>query len=267
MTDSMPNMMYYMPVVPSQWGGYPANYGNSGNDMFGGNWMWFLLVWMAMFGWGNGGFGFGGGGNSAGFVSADIQRGFDQSALTTGIAGIRTDMCAGFANTNQAISNGFAQAEIAANSRQMADMNQNFAMQSAFQQCCCDNRMATADTKYAIATEACANRNALAMSTRDIIDNDNRNHQAVMDKLCQLEMDGYKQQVADRDNTIAQLRNQLLVASDREFTNNQTATIQAGQRALANEIEQYVLPTPRPAYIVQNPNCCNPMGYGYSQCA
>ena len=36
----------------------------------------------------------------------------------------------------------------------------------------------------------------------------------------------------------------------------QTAAIQAGQRTLANEIEQYVLPTPRPAYIVQNPNCC-----------
>ena len=36
----------------------------------------------------------------------------------------------------------------------------------------------------------------------------------------------------------------------------QTAAIQAGQRALANEVEQYVLPTPRPAYIVANPNCC-----------
>ena len=44
--------------------------------------------------------------------------------------------------------------------------------------------------------------------------------------------------------------------------NNQTAAIQAGQRALANEIEQYVLPTAKPAYIVQNPNCC-PQNYGY----
>ena len=41
----------------------------------------------------------------------------------------------------------------------------------------------------------------------------------------------------------------------------QTAAIQAGQRALANEVEQYVLPTPRPAYVVANPNCCvNPCG-------
>ena len=37
---------------------------------------------------------------------------------------------------------------------------------------------------------------------------------------------------------------------------------QAGQRALANEIEQYVVPTPRPAYVVQNPNCCAPQTFG-----
>ena len=44
--------------------------------------------------------------------------------------------------------------------------------------------------------------------------------------------------------------------------NAQTATIQAGQRTLANEIEQYVVPTAKPCYVVQNPNCCAQQTFG-----
>ena len=52
MTGENGNM--YMPVAPM------GNYYGNNDGMFGGNWMWFLLVWMAMFGWGGNGFGFGG---------------------------------------------------------------------------------------------------------------------------------------------------------------------------------------------------------------
>lgn len=232
----------YMPVAPMG-----NMYGGNGDGMFGGGWMWFLLVWMAMFGWGNGGFG--GYGNNG--VGSEVQRGFDQSALTTGINNLQTGLCNGFAGVNQAVSNGFAQAEIAANSRQMADMNQQFAMQSALQNCCCENRAATADLKYTIANEGSATRA-----------NDAANTQKIMDKLCQLEMDGYKNQLATAQDTIGQLRTQLLVANNAASQNAQTAQIEAGQRALANEIEQYVVPTARPAYIVQNPNCCPQYNYG-----
>lgn len=91
--------------------------------------------------------------------------------------------------------------------------------------------------------------------------------QLVMDKLCQLEMDGIKQnyenRIAAMQNTIDSLR---LANNNARFDasqDNQTATIQAGQRNLASEIEQYILPTPRPAYIVNNPNCCQQQNYGY----
>ena len=277
--NGVPNVQYQIPMVPANYG--PAPYQGNGNDMFGGNWMWFLLVWMAMFGWGGNGFGFGGNNAGAGYrVDADIQRGFDQNAVMNKLDTMQQGQCAGFAGVNQnisttgnqvamAIANGFSQAEIAANARQMADMNQNFAMQSAFQQCCCENRAGIADLKYTVANEGCADRNALAMATRDIIDNDNRNHQATMDKLCQLELDGYKSQLGQANDTINQLRTQLLVANNQASQNAQTATIQQGQRALANEIEQYIVPTPRPAYIVQNPNCCAPQynnGYYQYQC-
>lgn len=240
MTDNN-GMGYNMNLVPQ-------GYANGGYDggMFGGNWMWFLLVWMAMFGWGNGGM-FGGGNNGGGYVVNDVQRGFDHQAIMTGISGVQNAVN----GIVPALQNGFAQAEIAANSRQMADMQQNFQMQSAMQQCCCDQRAGIADLKYTI-----------AQGNRDVMENDNRNHQAEMDKLCQLELDGYKQQLAQANRTIDNLNTQLLVAQGRASQSDQTATIQAGQRALANEIEQYVVPTARPAYIVQNPNCCPQYTYG-----
>ncbi len=79
--------------------------------------------------------------------------------------------------------------------------------------------------------------------------------QSLKDQLCD-----YRNE--QKDDTIAQLRSELLYARGQASQDVQTAAIQAGQRGLANEIEQYVLPTPRPAYIVQNPNCCAPTACG-----
>ena len=207
-----------------------------GNDgMFGGNWMWFLLVWMAMFGWGNGGFGFGG---MNGGVGNEVQRGFDQSAVINGINAIQQNM-----------ANGFAQAEIAANGRQMTDMQQQFALQSAFQNCCCENRQATADLKYTVATEAAATRA-----------NCNENNQKIMDKLCQLELDGVRQ---NYEGQIRVLQNQIagITAENQNLKflasqGNQTAAILANNEAQTTALERYLAPTPVPAYVVQNPNCC-----------
>lgn len=229
MTDSN-GVQAYMPVGPANFGGY-------GDGMFGSNGAWWIIILLAVLGWGNG---FGGMGNNGnGYLAADVQRGFDQSALTNGISGLQS-----------AVNNGFAQAEIAANSRQMADMNQNFALQSAMQNCCCENRAATADLKYTIATEACANRSASAANT-----------QAIMDKLCQLELDGIRNQLSDANNTINQLRTQLLVAQGQASQSAQTAAIIANNEAQTAALERYLAPTPIPAYMVQNPNCCS-QNYG-----
>lgn len=234
----------YMPVVPQGYG-----YGGNGNDMFGGSWMWFLLIWFAMFGWGNNGFG-GFGGN--GGVGNEVQRGFDQQAIMGGINGVQ-----GAVNgIVPAIQNGFAQAEIAANSRQMADMNQNFALQSSLQQCCCENRAATADLKYTMATEA-ANTRA----------NCDANNQKILDKLCQLELDGVKQ---NYEGQLRAMQNQLNAATAENQSlkfaasqGAQTAQILANNEAQTTALEQYLAPVPRPAYVVQNPNCCaNQFGFG-----
>lgn len=202
--------------------------------------------------WGNNG----GYGNGAGAV----QRGFDQSAIMSGISGIQTSLtngfvdtaaalCNGFAGVNSAVSNGFAQAEIAANSRQMADMNQNFALQSQLAQCCCDNRLASADLKYTIATENCADRTALNEGVRDILESQSNGIQRILDTMCQDKIDAKNERIAD-------LERQLTMANLAASQGAQTAAILANNDAQTAALEQYLAPVPRPAYIVQNPNGC-----------
>ena len=229
----------YMPVVPQGYG--------SGNDgMFGGNFAWWIIILLIFGGWGNNGWN-GFGGNGAG---NEIQRGFDQNAVMSGINGISSGLCNGFAGVNQAIANGFAQAEIAANSRQMADMNQAFSLQSAFQNCCCENRAATADLKYTVATEACADRNAISTALRDVLEANNASTQKILDTMCQDKIDA-------KNELIATLRQQLAAAQSAASQNAQTAAIIANNEAQTAALERYLAPTPIPAYMVQNPNCCS----------
>ena len=263
----------------------PMGNGANGFDGFGGGGWWILLLFILL---GNGGWGgFGGfGGNAMADMypwmnqSNQINNGFrDQmlnssvDAVQAGIAGINNQLCNGFAGVNAGVANGFAQAEIAANGRQMANMNQAFAAQTAMSQgfnqissqfanCCCENRLGTADLKYTIATENCADRAAVSDGIRDVVTAGTANTQAVLnaikgisDQMCQDKIDAKNERIAD-------LERQLTLANLAASQSAQTAAIQAGQRALANEVEQYVLPTPRPAYIVQNPNCCTQGGCG-----
>lgn len=213
------NGMMYMPVAPAYNAG---GYTNDGS-MFGGNWMWFLLVWMAMFGWGGNGFGFGGNGGYS-----DIQRGFDQNAIMTGIQGLQTGL-----------TNGFAQAEISANSRQMADMNQNFAIQQGI-----------SNLQYAVSTEACADRNALSNALQQVMTQNNNNTQRLLDTMCQDKIDA-------KNELIANLRQQLQMAQMSASQNAQTAAIIANNEAQTTALEKYLAPTPVPAYTVPNPSCCN----------
>lgn len=274
----------YMPVAPAYSGG------NGGFGGFGGDWGWIILLLLC--GWGGMGFGggFGGYGNMAlgydfpwllngqNMINANTNSGFDhaatQSALgdlntavTTGFGNVATQLCGGFAGVNASINgaqNALAQ-QMYTNT--IADLERSFAaqtastagmtaLQSQLASCCCDNRLATNDLKYTIATENCADRAALSDGIRDLLTATSNNTQRILDQLC-------ADKIESKNDTIAQLRSELLYARGQASQDVQTAAIQAGQRALANEVEQYVLPTPRPAYIVQNPNCCtNTCGCG-----
>lgn len=260
MTDGNGTPMY-MPVAPAYGGG------GYGNGMLGGDGWWIILL-LLCFGGGWGGMGGYGGGmfpwmmGGMANTNNDVQRGFDQNAVMTGLNGVQNAVTSGFGNVQTAlcngfagVSNGFAQAEIANNARQMADMQQTFALQSQLSQCCCDNRAATADLKYTVANESCATRTADAQNTNALLNALNGGIQSIKDQLC-------SDKIEQKNDIIAQLRSELMFARGQASQDIQTAAIQAGQRTLANEIEQYVLPTPRPAYIVQNPNCCQNYGCG-----
>ncbi len=132
----------------------------------------------------------------------------------------------------------------------MADMNQNFALQSQLAQCCCNNQLASADLKYTIATENCADRTALNEGVRDILESQNNGIQRILDTMCQDKIDAKNERIAD-------LERQLTMANLAASQGAQTAAILANNEAQTNALEQYLAPVPRPAYIVQNPNGCN----------
>ena len=227
----------------------PAGNANGGFGDFGGSGFWIILLFILLGGWG-GGFGGVGGGFDGLYPwmnnSQNINSGFRdqminsqingiQNAITSGFGDVQTALCGGFAGVNASIANGFAQTEIAANARQMADMQQNFALQSQLSQCCCDNRMATVQTQNIVATEGAATRLAIQEQT-----------QAILDKMCQQEIDNLKAQNIALQN---QVNMQNLAASQAA----QTAALVADNTAQTQYIVNRVAPYPIPAYTVANP--------------
>ena len=240
-----------MPVAP-MYGGYGNN-----NGGFGGDWGWIvLLLLLAGGGWGNG---FGGGFagvNALGYdfpwlfngqnaINANTNAGFQNAFLSDGISGIQNSIN----GISTQLCNSFANVETAANARQIADMQTMFGIQSALQNCCCENRSNIADLKYTVATENCADRQVVSDGIRDLLAATQAQTQTILTQLC-------NDKIEQKNDTIAQLRSELLYARGQASQDVQTAAIQAGQRNLANEVEQYVAPRAIPAYVVQNPNCC-----------
>ena len=243
-----------MPVAPM--GGY--NGGGFGD--FGGNSWWILLLFILLGGngWGNG-WGNGFGGNAMADMypwmnqQNQINGGFRdqmlnttingiQNSITSGFGDVQTALCGGFAGVNAAITGAQTGISQQMYANQIADMERSFAAQTAatsgmtalqaqLAQCCCDNRAATADLKYTVASENCQDRTQSLMNTRDIIDSQTRGTQAILDKLCALELDGVKGQLAAAQRENVGLQNQLNMANLAASQTAQTAQILAGQSA------------------------------------
>ena len=239
-----------MPVAPMM-GGNNGGFGGFGD----GNGWWILLLFFLLCGnggWGMGGFG---GGFDNGLYpwmnqSNQINGGFRdqmlgsqiqgiQNSITSGFGDVQTSLCNGFAGVNATINSGFAGAEASANARQMANMNQAFAAQTAmaqgfnglqaqFADCCCENRLANCQTQNVIQSEGSQTRFADANNTRDIIENQTRGTQAILDKLCALELDGVKGQLAQAQRENLALQNQVNMAAMQASQAAQTAVFQQG---------------------------------------
>lgn len=263
-----------MPVSPMYGGGYGG---------FGGDWSTWLIV-LILFGAFGGGFGgFGGFGGGMGYdfpwllngqqnilngVNANTNAGFNQAATQAALGDISTALTAGFGNVqlgiagvNQAIcqtGNGVTAAVTGAQnalSQQMyaneiADLNRSFdaqtastqgmnAIQGQIAQAGADNRYATNDVKYTIATEACNTRAANTANT-----------QAILDKLCQLELDGVKAQVDAKNDRIAELQAQLNMANLAASQTAQTAELRTASATQLNNLVNELRSCPIPAQPV-----------------
>jgi len=176
-------------------------------------------------------------------LRSDVTGGFADTAL--GIAGVNQAICqtgAGITASVTGAQNALAQQMYA---NQISDLERSFAaqtantqglntLQSQLAQCCCDNRLATCQTQNIVQNESNATRFADANNTRDIITNATANTQAILDKLCQLELDGVKAQVEAKNDKIVDLQNQLNMATMRESQTAQNAFISQG---LTNEVD------------------------------
>lgn len=214
--------------------------GNGGRSGWGDGGWWILLLFILLGGW-NGNRGWGGnGGAGAGSVGGNELYPWmeNQSAL-----------CNGFANVTAAVTNGFANAETAATARQMANMQQAFGLSQQFADCCCENRLGLANLGADIAREACADRAAVSDGIRDVLANQNAGIQRILDQMCQDKIDA-------KNEEIANLRQQVNMMNLAASQNLQTAQLLADNAAQTSALEQYLAPVPRPAYVVQNPNCC-----------
>ena len=230
-------------------------------------------------GWGMGGFGGGWGfGGFGGAMGADFMmypwlsngqkeimqntnQGFDTLHLSNQIEGVRdgiyglsNQLCNCCADMNQTVSNGFYNAEISANNRQTANMQQAFNNQittlqgfngvsSQIAGASADNRLGIADLKYTVATENCADRSALQEGIRDVIASNQANTQAILDKLCQQEIDA-------KNETIANLRTQVNMQA-----------LAASQATQTNDIINAVRPCPIPSYLTCSPYQSIPVQY------
>lgn len=254
LTDENTNGGMVMPVAPMMGGNNGFGFGNDGNGF------WFLILFFLLCGngWGNG---FGGNGlaNDSAVMypwmnqSNQIHDGFRDQMLNTSVSGIQQSITSGFGDVQNALCGGFAGVNASINgaqngiaqqmyNNQISDLERSFAAQTAqtagmnalqaqLAQCCCDNRAATADLKYTVATEECATRNNSSMNTRDIIDSQTRGTQAILDKLCALELDGVKGQLAQAQRENVALQNAVNMANMQASQTAQTAQILAGQAA------------------------------------
>ena len=226
----------YMPVAPAYAGGN-GGYGFGGCD----GW-WVILFLFALMG--NNGFGgWGGNGDVRPYLwnqqtNDSVNARFDAAGLANQITGVQNAVVDGFASAEIANCNRAMTAMQTAHQAEVTGLQQNFALQTQLSNCCCENRQAIAQLGADLAREACADRQAVADGV-----------QRILDQMCSDKIDS-------KNEKIVELQNQINIANLRASQIEQTAQLLADNAKQTVALEQYPNPTPVPAYVVQNPNCC-----------
>lgn len=225
--------------------------GNGNNGAWGdGGWLWIIVVFALLFGWGGNGFGWGGNNGRDGYpcaTQADVRAAVDQQTLISKLDQQTYGLSSTFTALNDNLNSNFRGIDNAICT--IGYQNQQGFNDVAHQisDCCCGVQRSIDGVNYNIATQTNAIQNAMCNNTRDIIDNQNANSRAVLDFLV----------------------NDKLATLQAENQNLKLKASQAEQNTyLLNELK----PCPSPAYVVQPPtqvtfpvNTCGQFaGYGYN---
>lgn len=230
-----------------------CNNGNGNGFGWGGDWIWAFLIF-ALFGWGNGGWGggFGGGNGVQGALTrADLCQDMNFQGVENGIRGIQQGLCDGFYAMNTGMLNGFNgvnttlmqgfhgvdNAVCTLGYQTQAGFN---ALSNQLASCCCETQRAIDGVNYNMATNTCALQTAMANNTRDIIDSQNAGTRAILDYLCNQEM----------QNLRSENQGLRLAASQAAQNNVIGARIDA---ATAEILRKTGAECPTAAYLVQPP--------------
>ena len=239
-----------------------GNTRNDGNNGWGNDYAWVIILFL-IFGYGRNGFGGGFGGNSGGVADgyvlasdfAQIDRKLDtisngicdstfalNNTMTNGFAATQQTLCQGFSGINQAITtNGYeTRLGVQGLSSQLANCCCDLRQQLA--DCCCQTQRGLDGINYNMAMNTNAIQQTLCNNTRDIIDNQNANYRALHDEILANRIEDKNAQIAAQQNEINALR------------------LKASQEAQNTYLINQLKPCPSPAYVVPNPNCC------YSTC-
>ena len=281
-----PTMIPYLP--------YGQQNNGNGGMFGGDSWLGILFLIALCNGGFGGGFGGFGGNNQLGYdfpwilngqngINNNVSDGFrDQmlnnniTSIRDGVQGLSTQLCQCCGDMRYDLANGFngvgnsifgAQSAISQqlNANELASLNRSFAeqaanmqgfngLQSQLAQCCCDNRAATADLKYTVATEACADRAAVGDALQNVTMQNMGNTnvlvsairdgiQSIKDDLCADRLDAER-----RENQ--NLRTQLNMATLAASQVAQTADLRASQITANNNLLTELRNCPIPAQAV-----------------
>ena len=218
--------------------------GSRNNDgMFGGDWGAWIILFLIFGLFGNGrGFGGFGGGNGGCCEPCATKADLTAQGIVQKLDGITYGISDSTYALNNSITSGFHGVD-------NAICNLGYNVQSGFNtlghqlsDCCCQTQRAIDGVNYNLATQACDTRRTISDSTRDIIENQNCNTRSILDFL-----------VNDKIATLTAENQSLKLQASQSAQN---AFITANQEAQTAELLRRLAPTPTPAYVVPNPNCC-----------